>query len=325
MHNKHDTWARAVLMHKNEASIFINLALKLKEKDKISSDKLQLQDNRFITKSFYNRETDIIYKLENKNAYILIEHQSSVDKNMAKRIIEYIVEIIRKDEKDNNIKNTNYKLPLVIPIVFYTGKNKWTAKRSIVELQEKIPGYNSQDFGRYILVDTNKFSQEKLLKNKGILSKIVLLDKSKDRKEIEAIYEKIEINKLTKEEIEMLDEYTCNISINIVGEEKLYELRSKYKIREGGKQMLVETLKKEIMREKKKAAKEGRAQGMAKGIAKGIEKGRAKGKEEGIKEGQIIGLEKVAKEMLKENIDIEIVKRWTKLEDKRLERIKSKI
>ena len=40
MHNKHDTWARAVLMHKNEASIFINLALKLKEKDKISSDKL---------------------------------------------------------------------------------------------------------------------------------------------------------------------------------------------------------------------------------------------------------------------------------------------
>ena len=42
----------------------------------------------------------------------------------------------------------------------------------------------------------------------------------------------------------------------------------------------------------------------AKGIAKGIEKGRAKGKEEGIKEGQIIGLEKVAKEMLKENIDI---------------------
>ena len=119
----------------------------------------------------------------------------------------------------------------------------------------------------------------------------------------------------------MLDEYTCNISINIVGEEKLYELRSKYKIREGGKQMLVETLKKEIMREKKKAAKKGRAQGMA----KGIEKGRAKGKEEGIKEGQIIGLEKVAKEMLKENIDIEIVKRWTKLEDKRLERIKSKI
>ena len=104
MHNKHDTWARAILMHKKEASIFINLALRLKDKNKIIPEKLEPQDNRFITKSFYNKETDIIYKLKNKNAYILIEHQSTVDKHMAKRIIEYIVEIIRKDEKENKIK-----------------------------------------------------------------------------------------------------------------------------------------------------------------------------------------------------------------------------
>ena len=176
-------------------------------------------------------------------------------------------------------------------------------------MQEKVAGYNSQDFGRYVLVDTNKFSQEKLLKNKGILSKIVLLDKSKDRKEIKDLYNKIEANKLTKEEIEMLDEYTCNVSSNIVGEDKIGELRKKYKIEEGGKQMLVETLKKEIMREKKKAAKEGRREG----------------KKEGIKEGQIIGLEKVAKEMLKENIDLEIIKRWTGLSEEKLGKIKSAI
>lgn len=324
INNKHDTWARAVLMNKKEASIFINLALELKEEYKIEENKLILQDNRFVTKSFYNKETDILYKIENKNVYVLIEHQSTVDKHMAKRIIEYIVEIIRKDEKNRKIEDSKYKLPLVIPIVLYTGKRKWKAEKSIIQIQERLPGYKNENFGEYVLIDTNEYNEEKLLNTKGILSKIILLDKTKCSKEIEEMYDKIEANKLSKEEKVMLNEYMCNISVDLISEDKFKELREKYKIEEGGKQMLVETLRKEIKREGKKLG-EKLAKDLAKELVeKETKEIRKEAKKEGMKQGQIIGLEKVAKVMLKENIDIETIKRCTLLSDEKLKKLKVK-
>ena len=314
MHNKHDTWARAILMHKKEASIFINLALRLKDKNKIIPEKLESQDNRFITKSFYNKETDIVYKLKNKNAYILIEHQSTVDKNMAKRIIEYIVEIIRKDEKDSYTKNTNYKLPLVIPIVLYTGKEKWTAKQSIIEIQEKLDGYDNKGFGEYIIVDTNKYSKEKLLRNKGVLSKIILLDKAKNRKEMLEVYDEIEVEELSKGEKEIIKEYICNISTEFFRDEEVSKLRGKYEEEEGGKKMLADTIriigKQEVRKLGKRIAKrmaEEMAKEMAEEMAENVVREQKK---------------EIVYEMIKQNADIKFIKQCTKLSEEDIEEVR---
>ena len=73
MHNKHDTCIREVLTNKKEVALLINKTLKLKEKNQITDGMLKRCDNRFITQSYYNKETDLIYKLKDKNVYILKE------------------------------------------------------------------------------------------------------------------------------------------------------------------------------------------------------------------------------------------------------------
>ena len=70
MHNKHDTCIREVLTNKKEVALLINKILRLEEKYIIKDYMLERVDNRFITQSYYNKETDLIYKLIDKNAYI---------------------------------------------------------------------------------------------------------------------------------------------------------------------------------------------------------------------------------------------------------------
>ena len=71
--NIHDTTIRSILMNKKEAAIFINNALNLnKTEDELTIDNIELYNNRFVTESFYNKETDVIYKMKDKDVFFLI-------------------------------------------------------------------------------------------------------------------------------------------------------------------------------------------------------------------------------------------------------------
>lgn len=147
--HKHDITLRKILMNKKEAAILINTALKLNNsKNKIIPQNIELCNNRFITKSYYNKETDIIYKIKDKDIYFLIEHQSTVDYNMAKRILQYKVEIIEEFTRGRKINSRKYKIPLVEAIVIYTGKRKWDVEESIEKVQEKLEGIESKGIRR---------------------------------------------------------------------------------------------------------------------------------------------------------------------------------
>ena len=300
MHNSHDTAIREVLNDKEEASILINEVLGLKGENKITKDMLETQDNRFITSSYYNKETDIIYKIKSKNIYILIEHQSKVEKSMAKRIAEYEIEIIRKHEREK--KNT--KIPLIIPIIVYTGKRRWTATKNLSELQEQVIWTTISALGRYKIYDANKYKKDEAIKAKGVLPKIILLERAENKEELEKIYKQLNNIKLTEKEREEIYKYTCNIAVKFFDEEQVKELKNKYK--KGGEgDMLVETLKREMKRDREEAIKLGLAEGRAKGMAK----------------GRIIERTEIAKKMLKDKVDKETIKRWTNFTDKELEKI----
>ena len=121
----------------------------------------------FVNKIFENREADIVYKYKNKNIFFLIEHQTKIDYSMPYRILEYEIEIMKSAIDIRKIKNKEYKLPLVIPIVLYTGKKKWDAKRYLEESQETLKGVKIKA-GNYNLVDINDFTKEELLTGMNI-------------------------------------------------------------------------------------------------------------------------------------------------------------
>ena len=89
------------------------------------------------------------------------------------------------------VKNKEYKLPLVIPIVLYTGKKKWNAKRYLEESQETLDSVEIKA-GNYNLVDINDFTKEELLQEKTLISKMMLLEKSESTEESIEMLEKID-------------------------------------------------------------------------------------------------------------------------------------
>ena len=175
-----------------------------------------------------------MYKYKNKNIFFLIEHQTKIDYSMPYRILEYETEIMKSAIDIRKVKNKEYKLPLVIPIVLYTGKKKWDAKRYLEESQETLDGVKIKA-GNYNLVDINDFTKEELLQEETLISKMMLLEKSESTEETIEMLEKI-IPGIKKDDEELLKRIISILFGEKIGEEKTKELIEK--INGGDEKML---------------------------------------------------------------------------------------
>ena len=133
---------------------------------------------------------------------------------MPYRILEYEVAIIRSSIDLNKIKNKGYRIPLVIPIVLYTGNKKWNAKKYMMECQEEFNGIKIS-LGNYNLIDINDFTEKELLNDKTFISKIMLIERGKNIDEIIKILK--DVSEKTKDE----DKEILKRIILIIFEEKL--------------------------------------------------------------------------------------------------------
>ena len=104
---------------------------------KLTKDNLVLVNKSYILSDYEEQESDIVYKANfNGNDvyfYVLLEFQSSVDFRMPIRLLLYMIEIWReklKNTKLNEFKRKSFRLPAIVPIVLYNGKNKWTAAKN---------------------------------------------------------------------------------------------------------------------------------------------------------------------------------------------------
>ena len=306
---EHDKIIKRVFQRKKEAARFISKVIerKIKPRDLIVSQ------NSFVTSELRYREADIVYKIRNKNVVILIEHQTRVDYRMAYRILNYQIEIMRANEVENPRKED--KECLVIPIVLYTGKEKWTAKNYIKEIQERL--YEEKiikrgeielgTLGYYALVDVNNYTKEELLKEEGILSKIMLLiEKERNTKDLVRtmfeIKEKIQNDK-NKEVVYTTMELALNKKFGTKVARKIME---KIIGKESGDMLAVEEM---VLKENKMLRDEGRKIGISEGKLIGIDE----------------GIIRVAKEMLKNGVDDEYVEKYTHLSKEKIEKLKKEI
>ena len=222
-----DKKVRLMLSNSQEAANLINLALKT---DFVKANQIEQYKSSFVTKLYKNKESDIVYKdLKNKGIYYLIEHQSKQDKIMPVRIAEYSIEIMR-EALDLAKKEKKCEIPRVIAIVLYTGEGKWQVSQTLEEIQAKIPGIEATSVGSYSVVDINAYTDEELLKAKGALPKMLLMEKN--IKDLTDEAKKIEDCIFTEEERERISIYITNVirEVNYDLAEKLLE---KINIEEG--------------------------------------------------------------------------------------------
>ena len=273
--------------------------MKIGDKYKLELEQIR---NEITTADFRGKQVDILYKQKGKELYFLIEQQSTQDKDMSYRVLEYQTQIISQRFRKNNFKED--LKARVITIVIYTGPGKWKAARRVDEILERFGHrvYPEEDYngiGEYNLLELANLTKEELIKEDTLLSKAMLLEKARKEEELIETLEKI-IPKIKKEEIGDMISIIRYILIKDLG----IENAKKYiKILEGRIDM--GTFVNELRKNREKELEKIRIEGERRGRLEGEKSGNRKGKiEKGIE---------IAKNMLKEKMDINIIEKITGL------------
>lgn len=301
---EYDKLFKEILSDKREAIKFINYYLNLN----LVEDEIEKYEKEFRIGKFNNIEADIVYKIKNKNAFILIEHQSSVDLKMAYRIRCYKNAIIEESVDKKKLREKNYRIPKVIAIVLYTGRREWQ-NLLISDIEEKIEEYIEPE-NEYTPVDSNKFSREELLEDTLMTSKTMLIEKSKNTEELyqnieDVIENQKEKNALNNIQLEKLVQYELT---EIKDEKMIKDFIEKIRNAKGENEIMTNAsriINNEMRKQRKAGIEEGKAEG------------RAIGRIAGIKENQ----EKVIRRLKLMNLSTQQIAKAVELEIKEVEKI----
>ena len=117
----HDAVFKAFLSRPETARDFMEIHLPPALVKLCRLDTLHLEASSFVEENLRQYYNDVLYSLETSKGsgyvYVLIEHQSSPDENMAFRLLRYAIATMQR-----HLEAGNKTLPLVIPILFYQGK-----------------------------------------------------------------------------------------------------------------------------------------------------------------------------------------------------------
>lgn len=177
-----DELIKNILQDKKEVTGFINQFIEPREE--IKEEELIRYPNHFITKKYKSKEIDLVYKLKTQDVFFLIEHQDIIDNSMPYRMLNYCLDIMQEWNRNKKTKN-NIRYPIIVPIVIYTGKQKWKMPRNFREKQ--ISNYIWERYNinlEYNCIDINKISKQFLLQKDTLFGYIMFIEKSENYEDL---------------------------------------------------------------------------------------------------------------------------------------------
>lgn len=149
----------------------------------VKKGELVRYNNSYITKKYQSKEANLIYKLKNQEIFFLIEHRSSVDNNIQFKMMNYCLDIMREWSKNQKIrKDTEY--PIIVPIVIYTGNQKW---RMPEDTEEQVEDYTYEDYKvnlQFNFININEISTKQLLESDSMIGYAMYLEKARTKEEL---------------------------------------------------------------------------------------------------------------------------------------------
>ena len=128
--NVHDSFFKEIFSNPDSARRFFQRALPGQVLKKLDLGSLRIRKDSFITKELRPFYSDMLYSVKTTDReafiYLLLEHKSFQDTMIGLQLLEYMVRIYRLAGKKNKDR-----LPLVIPIVMYHGRQKWRVERDM--------------------------------------------------------------------------------------------------------------------------------------------------------------------------------------------------
>ena len=287
---------------------------------KLDLSTLKTLPTNFVDSTLSEGTVDLLYSVNFSGSkgylWIICEHQSTPDRLITLRMKKYMLRIC----SDHIKKHPNDKLPLIYPILVYTGKTKYNAPLIFWELFEK-PELAKKFFTEAVqLIDVSKLSDKELKRHAYSRLMLHFLAKIHEKEILPYIKMYAEIIRSISEKdftyVEDLLIYILEKGRSKQMTEVISTFQETVAESEKGKVMTIadqlrEEGRKEAMTMAEKLKEESKIAGMEAGIQKGIEKGR----QEGIK--------KVAINMLLKGLDEKIIVESTGLSIEEIERLES--
>ena len=172
-----------ILKDKNEITNFINEFLESKEK--IENKNLIRYDSKYISTRHKVDENKLIYKLKNKETFFIVDEVYELDNIVLYDILNYCISIMQEWNITNKIRGES-KYPVIVPIIIYAGTKKINNKS--IQNKNQIGDYIFKNYNinlNYSLIDINKLSIEFLLKCNNLVAFGMILEKSKNKNELQ--------------------------------------------------------------------------------------------------------------------------------------------
>jgi predicted transposase/invertase (TIGR01784 family) len=162
LRNPHDLFFRETFSRLEVARDFMANYLPVEVTAVLDLSTLELQKDSFIDPDLREHFSDMLYRVwlrdgNEANVYLLLEHKSSPDVQVALQLLRYMVRHWERAQRDK-IR----PLPPVIPIVVYHGREKWQVSENFTGLFEGPEAlrpywpnfrYELQDLSRYSVED----------------------------------------------------------------------------------------------------------------------------------------------------------------------------
>ncbi|MGG6176839.1 Rpn family recombination-promoting nuclease/putative transposase [Pantoea allii] len=296
----HDATFRQFLTQPEIARDFMELHLPAELRAVCDLSTLKLESGSFVEDDLRQYFSDVLYSLKTTHGddgyvHVLIEHQSSPDKHMAFRLLRYAVAAMQR-----HLEAGHKTLPLVIPVLFYTGKRSPYpySTRWLDEFPD--PVLASRLYGEaFPLVDVTIIPDEEIAEHRSMAA-LTLLQKHIHQRDLAELVDKLVpvllAGYLSSSQVISLIHYIVQAGETADAEALVRELA--HRVPQHGDALM--TIAQQLEQ---------------KGIEKGMEKGIQLGREEGRSEGEREATLKIARTMLQSGLDRETVMKMTGLNE----------
>jgi len=227
----------------------------------------------FVSEKLKHREGDIIWKVQLKGGeplylYLLLEFQSSDDRRMPLRMLQYVLSLYEHLIREKQV-SVDQGLPPVLPVVLYNGDKRWQTPTSLEKLI-RSPAFLArwQPKMEYLLLDEGAFDKQQLAEQDLFIAAIFELDAPGPVEDVVAVAQRLSAlwrkHPLAPELAEAIKDWFYD-ALLMQGVDK---------------QQIRQLLEGEITMFGEKFVR-WQAQTLQKGIEKGKELGRQEGREEG--------------------------------------------
>ena len=139
----------------------------------------------FVSRELQGRESDVIWKFQARDGqapvyvYILMEFQSRPDRYMPVRLMAYEGLLYQALIAGSELSPQG-RLPLVVPIVVYNGREPWGAPQELSELIEPVDPSAEMYLPRlrYKLVDEGSYPRDELERRESPVASLFRIEKS---------------------------------------------------------------------------------------------------------------------------------------------------